>query len=59
MSEEPDYNAMHPEEFDEILGRIVDDLSAKALFRIPGIYEILAEEFNDEVLDIWWGEVNG
>lgn len=44
------------EAFDEILGEILDDMKASTLLAIPGIYEILAEEYNNEVLERWEDE---
>jgi len=39
------------QEFDEVLGGILESMPASVLLSIPGIYEILSEEFNNEVLD--------
>lgn len=36
--------------FDEILIEIINETPASALINIPGVYEILAEELNNEVL---------
>lgn len=47
-----EYNQMTQEEFVEILGEIVTSSSA-SLLSIPGIYEILSEEYNNAVLKIW------
>jgi len=41
------------EEFDRILCGIIGDLSAETIIGIPGIYEVLAEHFNNEVLEQW------
>lgn len=48
-----DYSHMTDQEFMEELVAIVKWLSTAELFAISGIYEILAEEFNNEVLDAW------
>ena len=39
------------QEFDEVLEGILESMPASMLLSIPGIYEILSEEFNNEVLD--------
>ena len=44
------YEWVTDEMFDEELLDILRDTPANFLLRIPGIYEILKEEFNDEVL---------
>lgn len=42
------------EEFDEILKDILeDDVSVGELLAISGIYEILAEHYNNDVLKLW------
>jgi len=41
------------EEFDHILVEIVRETDPVTLLRVPGVYEILAEEFNNEVLERW------
>ena len=38
------------EQFDAILEEIVGKMSAGALLAIPGVYEVLSEELNNEVL---------
>ena len=38
------------EAFDEALAEIIDDSPASHLLSIPGIYEILSEHFNNDVL---------
>ena len=39
------------EQFDALLKQIIDEQPASALLSIPGIYEILSEEFNNEILE--------
>jgi hypothetical protein len=39
------------EEFDQLLIQIINEHPASNLLSIPGIYEILSEEFNNEILD--------
>ena len=46
-----DYGKMTQEEFDSILAEIVE--TTPGIIQIPGVYEILAEHFNNEVLDRW------
>ena len=52
-----DYSDCTQEEFNAVLLAILDNMKASDLLTIPGIYEILAEEFNNEVLDQWKWEV--
>ena len=42
-------------EFDAILEKVVDEINPRAsmLLSIPGVYEILSEEYNNFVLDDW------
>jgi hypothetical protein len=47
-----DYDEMTNEEFDEILGEIVNNKQTDVL-AVPGVYEILSEHFNNDVLDRW------
>ncbi len=44
---------MTTDEFDGILEGIVDMMTPAQILSIPGIYEILAEELNNDVLDTW------
>ena len=48
-----DYSKMTPVEFDEILYQLLAKTKAHEILNIPGIYEILAEEYNNEVLEYW------
>jgi len=47
-----DYSKMTTEEFDVLLAEMVHRECA-ALLQVPGVYELLAEYFNNEILDIW------
>ena len=47
-----DYSKMTNAEFVEILEGIVKEEGANIL-SIPGVYEILSEFYNNEVLKIW------
>lgn len=41
------------DEFYDLLVEILEDKSRTAILQIPGIYEILAEYYNNDVLDRW------
>jgi hypothetical protein len=45
-----DYEWITDEMFDIALMELIADLPLLTLVRVPGIYEILAEKFNNEVL---------
>ena len=47
------YAKLSTEDFDRILIDLVNDTSSETLITIPGIYELLAEYFNNDVLDAW------
>lgn len=47
------YDKMTDEEFDTYLESIVDMLTPAQILAIPGVYEALSEELNNEVLDAW------
>jgi hypothetical protein len=48
-----DYSKLTEEEFDKILTGVVECMSVNQIMNIPGVYEILREECNNEVLSIW------
>lgn len=49
-----DYSKMTDDEFDEILLEIVrEDLSSEIVTSVPGVYELVREHFNNDVLDRW------
>lgn len=48
--EELDEHQSEQERFDTELVALVGKLNAESLLIIPGVYEILAEEFNNEIL---------
>jgi len=48
-----EYDELTDEEFDEILTEIIDEHSGSSLLAITGVYEVLKEEFNNQVLDRW------
>jgi len=42
------------EQFAELLAEHLDNyVIAKELFRIPGVYELLADYYNDVIIDEW------
>lgn len=47
------YDKMTADDFDRILREIIDELSTSELLSIPGVYEAVSEEFNNEVLSRW------
>ena len=50
---DPDYSKMSQQEFNEILEELVGDMSASEILSIGEVRNELAEELNNEVLDIW------
>lgn len=48
-----DYSKMTQEDFDRILITLIDRSSAGNLLHIPGVYELVAESYNNDVLDYW------
>ena len=53
---EPDYNKIPQERFDQLLTTIVGKQTGSALMTIPGLYEVVSEHFNNDVLDEWGKE---
>ncbi len=47
------YTDLTTEDFDRILVNELDTYTADGILAIPGIYEILSEYFNNEVLEAW------
>ena len=47
------YDAMTTEDFDRHLALVLKDMTHESIMQIPGIYEVLSEELNNEVLDSW------
>ena len=45
------YTWVTPEMFSEKLEELVDAMGADAILQVPGVYDILAEHLNNEVLD--------
>ena len=44
---------MEDEDFNRLLLEILDTESPQTLISIPGVYELLAEYYNNDVLDMW------
>jgi len=40
-------------EFDRLLLDMVDTMNGSTILAIPGVYEIVAEELNNDVLEAW------
>ena len=49
-----DYAKITTEQFDNSLREILKNMTAEQLLTIPGIYEIVSEEFNNDVLEKAW-----
>lgn len=47
------YDKMTQEDFDRILEEILSDYKGNQLLLIPGIYEVVSEHFNNDVLRQW------
>ena len=50
----PDYAKITSEQFDQCLSDILREITAEQLLTIPGIYEIVSEYFNNEILENAW-----
>jgi len=48
-----DYSKMTTEDFDKLLMARMADMSPHDLLSIPGIYEILSEHLNNDILNDW------
>lgn len=51
-----DYSKMTNEDFDKELNEILNDLSIQEIMAIPGVYECVVEELNNDILDNWANE---
>ena len=49
----PDYSKMTQEDFNNILTNILSRQTGAQLLSIPGIYEVVSEHFNNEILEEW------
>ena len=50
------YSKMTQEDFDRILCDLLRGMNGVQLLAVPGVAEILIEEFNNEVLERWASE---
>lgn len=48
-----DYSKMTDDNFIDYLMDILQEEGVTVIVQIPGVYEILSEYFNNEVLDAW------
>ena len=51
-----DYSKMTNDDFARILNELVNQSPASDLFNIPGIYELVSEDYNNMVLEYWQQE---
>ena len=51
-----DYSKMTDADFDRILRDILKGMTGEQLLSIEGVYELVSEEFNNEILDRWAAE---
>lgn len=56
MTKTNEYADMTDEDFDEILRGICDDVGTDELLDIPGVYELVREHYNNDVLAEWKAE---
>jgi len=47
------YDDIKDEEFDDLLDDVLNTMSMHEITSISGVYEILKEELNNEVLELW------
>lgn len=52
MAHNLDYNKITTEEFDHALSDILNKMTGEQFMAIPGVYEVVNEHFNNEVLDL-------
>lgn len=48
-----DYNKMTNDDFVRILAILVNQSPASHLLSIPGVYELVSEDYNNMVLEYW------
>ena len=55
MTKPNKYAALDSDTFDRILRETINDshASASEVLQVPGVYELLSEYYNNEVLDRW------
>ena len=54
-----DYSKMTDEDFDKHLYCVLDGMTPNDLLLIPGVYEIVAEYFNNDILESWAEDQEG
>ena len=47
-----DYNKITYDEFNYALSEILDEMTGEQIMMIPGVYEVVSEELNNEALDL-------
>lgn len=47
------YSKMTDDDFVDILVNMVEEDGIRHILTIPGVYEILSEEYNDDILEAW------
>ena len=50
------YSKMTQDDFDRILTELVNQSPASYLLDIPGVYEVVSEDYNNMVLEYWDNE---
>ena len=48
-----DYSKMTQDDFMNHLVKVVEDMNPIQILAVPGVYEVLSETLNNEVLDSW------
>ena len=48
-----DYSKMTTEDFDQALLRVLEDETMEGILQVPGLYEIVADYYNQAALDHW------
>ena len=51
-----DYSKMTQEDFERILIKLVNQSPASYLLDIPGVLELVAEDYNNNILEHWQQE---
>lgn len=52
--EMPDFDKVTTEEFNHALALVLDKMTGEQFLAIPGIYEVVSEELNNETFDLAW-----
>ena len=47
-----DYNIITHDEFTHALAILLDEMTGEQMLAIPGIYEVVSEELNNDALDL-------